>query len=276
MKIAINTWMYSSFPTWLPAYTIDYVINILAGLGYDGIELGAASPVAYPPYLDKKKRDEIRAMLKDKNIAISSVLIAPGGGCGNNVASPLEAERKQAIQNYKDCVDLASDLGGKVCNYVAGWVVWGVEQKKAWEWSKECLKEISQYAADKGITIPVEPTPADSNLVETADDALQMMEEVGMTNVKVMFDCFHAFYRGEVLTDYVERMGKNLAYVHISDLNRTPPGTHTDFRPLIKALKAINYQGYLCMEIGLGGLGREGMNPNDFAEKSIIYLKSII
>lgn len=276
MKLGCNTWMYSSFPTWIPAYPIEYVIKKLAKIGYDGIELGAASPVAYPPYITKEDRKRISNLLRENNIEISSVLVCPGGGCGNNVASPIEAERKQAVQSYKDCIDLAHDLGGKVCNYVAGWVIWGVDQDQAWEWSRECLIEIAKYAETKGVTIPIEPTPTDSNLIETADDALKLMRESGMKNVKVMFDCMHVFYRGDMVTDYIEKMGSNLVYVHLTDLDRMPPGTSTDFTPMIEALKSINYQGYLTMEIGLGGMGREGVDPNIYAKKAYDYMKSII
>ena len=28
-----------------------------------------------------------------------------------------------------------------------------------------------------------------------------------MKNVKVMFDCTHGFYRGDMVTDYIEKMG---------------------------------------------------------------------
>ena len=57
IKLACNTWMYSSFPAWLPAYPIDYAIERLASIGYDGIELGCASPIAYPPYVNDDDRD---------------------------------------------------------------------------------------------------------------------------------------------------------------------------------------------------------------------------
>jgi sugar phosphate isomerase/epimerase len=62
MKLAFNTWCYCSFPAWLPAYPIDYVIKSLAKIGYDGIELGCASPVAYPPYISTADRQKIRVL----------------------------------------------------------------------------------------------------------------------------------------------------------------------------------------------------------------------
>jgi protein FrlC len=265
--------MYSSFPAWIPAYPIDYVIKSLSAIGYDGIELGCASPVAYPPYINEAERARIREMLKKYNIAISSVLPCPGGGMGNNVSSPIEKERQQAIQSYKESIMLGADLGAKICLYVAGWRIWGVEAKQALEWSRECLIEIAKYAQNYGVTMAVESTPEDSNVLETADDAIDLMKSVGLENVKVMFDSIHVLYRKEMLTDYVETMGKDLVHVHISDVNRMPPGTQTDFRLMIDALKKENFDGYLTMEIGLVG---RGVNPNYFAKKAYEYMRSIM
>lgn len=273
MKLSFNTWCYCSFPNWLPAYPLDYVINKIASIGYDGIEIGCAAPTAYPPYLSKEYRKNILQLLKSSKIEVSSALPAPGGGCGNNVASPIEAERLQAIQSYKDCIDLLYDLEGKICIYVAGWVIYGVDQDQAWEWSKECLSELADYAKSKGIVIAIEPTPSDSNLIETAYDAVKLMKETGKKNVGVMFDTIHAFYRGDIITDYVDIMNSNLIHIHISDKERMPPGTFTDFKPLVEKLKSINYKGYLAMEIALGSRGIDG---SDFALKAFNYMKSIL
>ena len=273
MKLSFNTFPYSSFPSWLPAYPIDYVINQLSKIGYDGLELGCSSPVAYPPYVSKADRKNTRKLLQKYKIEISSVLPAPGGGMGNNVASPIDAERKQAIQSYKDCIGLAEDLNAGICLYVAGWAIYGVDQDQAWEWSQECLAEIAAYAKKRNVMMAIEPTAADSNLIETADDALKLMRDVDMDNVKVMFDTIHVLYRKEVITDYVEKMGADLIHVHLSDTDRMPPGTFNDFSFLIDALKANGYEGYLAMEIGLRS---RGMDVNDIAKKAHDYMRKLL
>lgn len=66
-------------------------------------------------------------------------------------------------------------------------------QKDAWNYSLEGLGEIAKYSEELGITLVVDPPPpADTNLIETADDALLLSEQTGASNVKVMFDTFHA------------------------------------------------------------------------------------
>jgi fructoselysine 3-epimerase len=78
MKLSFNTWVYSSFPVWVPAYTIEETIKRIARIGYDGIEIGAAAPHAYPDHLSKERRKEIKKVLDDNSIAVSSMLPAPG------------------------------------------------------------------------------------------------------------------------------------------------------------------------------------------------------
>ena len=111
--------------------------------------------------------------------------------------------------------------------------------------------------------------------METADDAIRLMKESGLDNVKLMFDTIHVFYRGDSLTDYVDRMGTNLVHLHISDIDRMPPGTFSDFRLLVQALKKIGYAGYLTMEVGIGSMGRK-VDANLFAKKSLEYMRSIV
>ena len=274
MKLSLNTWMYSSFPVWVPAYTLDETIKRIAGIGYDGIEIGAAAPHAYPAHLNKERRKEIKKLLDDSGIAVSSMLPAPGGGPGFNVASPLVEERQEAVDQYKKVIELCSDLGGPTVMYIAGWQIYGTPRIQAWNWSREALSKIAKTAADFGVMLVVEPTPTDSNLVESCDDAIEMMEQVGAKNVGLMFDTQHAYYRNEVPTDYVYRMGKDLRHIHLSEFGRLPPGAgRGDFVGLVAALREIEYKGYLTMEIGFN---RRDVEPDLVARQAYDYLKPLV
>jgi protein FrlC len=136
------------------------------------------------------------------------------------------------------------------------------------------LSEIAKTAADFGVVLVVEPTPTDSNLVESCDDAIEMMEQVAAKNVGLMFDTQHAYYRNEVPTDYVYRMGKNLRHIHLSEFGRLPPGAgRGDFVGLVSALREIGYEGYLTMEIGFN---RRDVEPDLVARQAYEYLKPLV
>lgn len=274
MKLAFNTWVYSSFPVWVPAYPLEEVVQRLAAIGYDGIELGAASPHAYPDYTGPQRRREIRRLFEQNNIALVSMLPAPGGGPGFNVASPIPEERAAAIDQYKKVAMLCAELGGKILLFVAGWQVFGTTRDQAWNWSLSALREVATAAELHGITVCIEPTSADSNLIDSADDAIKLMTEAGVANIRLMFDTYHTIYRNEVASDYVHRFGKNLAHVHLSDSNRLPPGEGTgEFPTLIETLKKSGFDGYLTMEIGFN---RRDVDPDGIAKRAYDYIKHLV
>ena len=139
MKISYNTWAYSSFFVWVPAYTLDDTIKRLARLGYDGIEIGAAAPHAYPPHLSKARRAQVRDLLEENGIQLSSMLPAPSGGPGNNPASPYIEERRATVEHYKELAELTAEWGGKTLIYLPGWIIFGTSRRQAWAWSREVL-----------------------------------------------------------------------------------------------------------------------------------------
>jgi protein FrlC len=272
MKLAFNTWVYGSYAAVLPAYPLDETIRRVARAGYDGIEIGAGSPHAYPKHVSREERKRIRALLEESGLALSSMLPAPGGGPGYNPASPISEERRDTVEQYKEVVALCADWGGDTVLYVPGWPVYGTPLKQAWAWSRESLHEIARTARDHGVTVAIEPMP--TRLVEGYDQARQMMEEVGAPNVRLMFDTIHVMARREVASDYVHAMGKDLHHVHISDNDRLVPGQgRGDFVGLVAALKAADYRGYLAMEIGYD---KGDVEPDRIAREALEYMRSLI
>ncbi|TVX98827.1 sugar phosphate isomerase/epimerase family protein [Paenibacillus cremeus] len=269
--ISFNTWAYSCFPSWLPAYPLEEVIRRLSEKGYDAIEIGCASPHAWPDYVSAQRRKDILKLLKESRLDVAAMLPAPGGGPGINPSSPSKEEREFTVKHYKDVIRLASDWECPTVIWVAGWAVYGTTQTDAWNYSLEGLADCARYANTLGVTMVVEPTPSDSNLIETADDALLLSKQSGESNVKVMFDTHHALYRNEVPSDYVYRMKDKLHHIHISDNDRLPPGHGVgNFDAVLKALKDIDYPGYLSMEVGFH---TRKADPDWYAQASIDFLR---
>jgi fructoselysine 3-epimerase len=272
-KYSFNTWCYSSFPVWVPSYSIEEAARRIASVGYDALEIGCAAPIAWPAHLSKTRRSEMKKMINGEGLAVSSLLPAPGGGPGNNPTSILPEERAATIAHYKEVVDLAHDLGSERVLYIAGWRQFGVPTSDTMDWCLHALVEIAKHAAQKGVTICVEPTSADSNLIETIGQAMKLRDDSGLPNVKVMFDTYHALYRNEVSSDYVYEMAPHLAHVHFADMDRKPPGEGVvDWVGVMQALKDIDFKGYLTMEIGFSA---RRVEPDRYARSAINYLKGV-
>lgn len=274
MRISYNTWAYSSFFVWVPAYTLDDTIARIAKLGYDGIEIGAAAPHAYPPHLTAERKAEVRDLLQKHNLALSSMLPAPSGGPGNNPASPILEERRATVEHYKELAELVAGWGGKTLIYLPGWIIYGTSRRQAWAWSREVLAEVADSIEHTGVTLVIEPTTHDTNLCVSADDAIELMQDMDRENVKLMFDTFHVLYNKEVMTDYVYKMGADLKHIHIADSDRLPPGSGVgDFPAVVDALLDIKFDGFLTMETGFH---RRGIEPDEDARASIEYLRPLV
>jgi fructoselysine 3-epimerase len=274
MKLAYNTWPYSSFPSWLPAYPLDNVIRRLAALGYDGIEIGAASPHAWPPYLDKQARADLLSLLRGEGISVSTLVPGIGGGPGLNPASPCELERDAACRHYTELIELASDLEAPAVIFCAGWIVNGTTRASGWGWSVDLLRRCAAAAERAGVMLAVEATPTYADVVESVDDVLRILEEVDSPAVGAMFDTYHALYREEPPADWIRRLADNLIHVHIADSDRLPPGDGSiDFELVVDACRDIGYDGWLAMEVSFG---LRSPDPDTSARRSIQYMRRLL
>ncbi|MFP3155255.1 sugar phosphate isomerase/epimerase [Lachnospiraceae bacterium ZAX-1] len=273
MKYSFNTWAYSDFPNWVPSYPLEEVIKRLARIGYDALEIGCAQPHAWPYFMSEQDRKNIKKCLANHNLAVSSILPAPGGGPGGNIASACKAEREWTVQYFKDCMDMGLDWDCQTLLCVCGWYIYGTKKRDAWKWAVESLQAVADYAKKSDVTLMLEPTATDSNLVESCEDAINMMDDVGKDNVKLMFDTTHVLYRNEVPSDYVYLMGKDLKHIHMADYNRQAPGSAgCDFVAIMQALKDIGYDGYVTME---NGFASRSTHPDSIARISLENLKAI-
>lgn len=272
MKYSFCSVAYGSMETHMPCYPLEETMKRLSRIGYDAIEIVCAQPHAWPAYLDAEDRVHIAELLKKYNLKCSSVMAMPAGGPGCNVASVIPEEREWTIQYNKDVIDLAAAWDCHRLAVVPGWYVFGTSRETAWANTLDSVKQIAAYALERDVTLCIEPTATDSNVIDTPDDAILLAKQTGMPNVGLMFDVAHALFRQENPADYVYTAGDYLKHVHFSDSDRLAPGMGTvDFLPLMQALKDINYKDYITMEIGFG----RTVGMDSLARKTLEHLKAL-
>lgn len=275
MKISFNTWVYAGWPGWMPLRGLDDVIDELAELGYDGIEIGGAAPHGYPPYLDDARRAALRQRLADRGLEAAAILPAIGGGPGGNPVSPDDAERRWASEYTAACVGLAADIGCPTVVWLGGIRRFGQTQREAWALGVESLKACAEVAAERGVRLAVEPTPQDSNVIEEASDALQLLEDagVGPDVGGVMLDTAHIMARNDEIRDSIRSAGDRLIHFHLAEVNRDAPGTQHDFTSVIEALREVEYPGWLSMEIAFN---RREYDPRGVARKALAHIRGLL
>ena len=271
-QIGLNTWLYGSFPAWTPSYTLEDAIDHINDAGFDSIEIGAASPHAWPQYIDEERKASIQDRLDESDLTVSTICPALGGGPGPNPASPLEKEREAAREHYLGCIDIADAFGSDMVIWVGGWRLQGQRFEDAWENQRAVLDDVLEKAEKHNKTIVIEANPADVNLIETTQDQLRLLDEVSSKNTAAMMDTAHAAHRGESPVAYIEDLEDHLVHLHLADTDRLPPGNGTlSFQPLFEKLDEIGYDGHYTVEIFGGHL-----NPDEAAWTAQANLRSML
>jgi D-psicose/D-tagatose/L-ribulose 3-epimerase len=125
-----------------------------------------------------------------------------------------------------------------------------IESRRQWKLVAKHLKTLCRYAEERGKVICLEPLNRfETDFINTAEQALQMVKNVGSPTLKVHFDTFHMNIEEKDLAAAIRKAGKHLVHLHACGTGRGTPGKdHTDWKSIAKALKDINYQGDAVIE----------------------------
>ena len=112
------------------------------------------------------------------------------------------------------------------------------------------LKEAALRAADRGISISVQPVNRFENyLLNTAKQADEMLDRIDEPNVFAHLDTFHMNIEEKGFEEPILLLGDRLRYVHLSESDRGTPGTgNVDWDRLFAALARVGFVERLVLE----------------------------
>jgi D-psicose/D-tagatose/L-ribulose 3-epimerase len=113
------------------------------------------------------------------------------------------------------------------------------------------------------------------------EDLGRHVARVGHPFIRGMYDTFHANIEEKALIGCIGESAQYVSHVHISENDRGTPGRgHIDFPAIFKALKAIQYDGWLTIEAfgrGLAELAAATKVWRDFfPEPTQVYREGFI
>ncbi len=112
------------------------------------------------------------------------------------------------------------------------------------------LKDLAVEAQGKGMTLGLEICNRyETNVINTAADALRLADDIGHDNVLIHLDTYHMNIEEDDLVRPVHLVGDRLGYVHIGENHRGYLGSgHLDFTAFFHALADIDYTGPITFE----------------------------
>ena len=252
MKLAYHTFAFGG-RSWLPSWTLEEAMRIIAELGFDGLELGAVRPHGFPADLDKTQRGKILDFARQKKLEYAAICPT---SVNYNIASPVVGERKGTVKYIVDCMDLALDLECKIIRVDGGWSVKPFERMDAWKWAAEGLAAVAKEAEKRGVILALEPVNGQrADVVVSSRDMESMIGKIGSPALRPMIDLYHLHVDNEDAVEVVNRLGSQLAYVHFLDARRAnhariaPGNGEMNLVDILNALRKVGYDGWLTFEI---------------------------
>lgn len=246
---------------------IHEIFHQIAKLGYDGMELH----LLHPSHID---RNEVKKLMVQYGLDITTIGTGMAAKMeGLTFADPDPTVRQQAVLRIKEHIVLAAFLNSAVTIASLMGRVGDDAKDRSVRHSAAlaCLEECCEASTKAGVTILLEPLNRyESDYVNTVEDALSIMKQIGSPSLKLLADTFHMNIEEVDIAASLRKAGANLGLVHLADSNRQAPGHgHLNFRDVIKTLRDIHYQGYLSFEV------LPIPNPLKAAEHAIRYVKEI-
>ncbi len=236
LKVGCCAYSYRQYLTGdAPQMSLEAFLDRCAELGCDGVELTAyyfPSPIT-PRLMRRLAR---RCFLLGLEVA--------GTAIGNTFALPPGPERNANLVLTRNWIDLSAELGSPCLRVFAGAVPRGIPQARGRRWVAECLSEVIEYAADRGVMLALENH---GGVVAEPDGLLDVISRVKSEWLGVKLDTGN-FNTSDPYAD-LARCAPYAVSTHIkTEIRRNGTLEPADMDRLAAILRQTGYRGFMNLE----------------------------
>jgi sugar phosphate isomerase/epimerase len=259
-------------------------IERIAALGYEGIELMADVPHAWPAAVTEGQLDDIRRRLSDCGLELSNVnafmMNAVQDFWHPSWIEPDAGFRRLRIEHTIAALRMARRLGAKCITTEPGGPMGdatlmapqrtdmpglrgghgthrqdaGATRAEAMDLFVAGLKEALRVAEAEEVLLLVEPEPG--LLIENADAFLELAGRIDSPAFGLNFDVGHFYCVGAELPETIHRLSGFTKHYHVEDIAATRVHHHLipgrgaiDFAAVLDAIRSTGYSGWLTVEL---------------------------
>jgi sugar phosphate isomerase/epimerase len=252
------------------------ICDFVSSIGYDGIEIAPFTFASDVRDLKEEDCKRIREIAEKRNLQIVGLhwlLVSPPG---LHITHPDSSIREETLEYMKHLIKFCQLLGGEVLVFGSPKqreIMSGVTREEAWLWARDFFLRASEEADRHDVFICLEPlSPRETNFITTAREAIKLIGEVSHPRFRLHLDVKAMSSEGRDIREIIKEGAPYLKHFHANDESGKGPGFgETDFRPIISALKSINYLGFVSVEIF-----DVSPSPEICAIESLRYLKEVM
>ena len=214
-----------------------------AEVGFDLIEIPALDPGSIDTAFTARE-------LRKAGIGATSSM---GLDASTDISSDDREKERRGQERLEQAVSVIRDIGAThMCGilesafqkYAVPTTAEGVKR------SCEILARVAEKAAASGITMGLEVVNRyESNVLNTASQAVEMCRRIGAPNVKVHLDVYHMNIEESDIGQAIVDTGDHLGYFHTGDSHRGYMGSGSiDLAGVFRALVKADYTGPITFE----------------------------
>jgi sugar phosphate isomerase/epimerase len=247
MKYAICN---ETFEGWDHARVCDTV----AGLGYAGLEVAPFTLAPLITDVTAARRGELRRQAEGAGLKIIGLHWLLAKTTGFHLTSPDAAVRKRTGLYLADLATAAADLGGDILvlgSPMQRNLAEGMTKTQGDELAADTISHCLATLADRRVNLCLEPlTTAETNFMTSAAEGVGLIRRIGHPFVRLHLDVKAMSSEGTPVPDIIRANAEFLHHFHANDPNKRGPGFgDTDFKPIFRALKDVNYTGWVSVEV---------------------------
>ncbi len=247
-----------------------------AETGYTGLEVAPFTLAAHPRDVSSERRRELRNTAERCGVELIGLHWLLAKTSGLHLTSDDEGIRERTAAYLIDLCDLCADLGGSVMVFGSPLqrnLTENVSREQAMSFAAGVFRQCLPRLEERGVTICMEPlTPKETNFVNTCAEAAELIDMVGHPRFQLHQDVKAMLSEPDPIPALIDRYRRVTRHFHVNDSNLLGPGMgETDYVPILRALRASGYDGWVSVEVFDYSPGAEHI-----ARASIDYLRATL
>jgi len=219
--------------------TLPDAIRAAKAVGFDAVE-------CHWPY--DTPASDVATALKETGLPMLGLNTVRGNVAGGeNGLSALPGREDEARAAIDQAVDYAEAVDARAIHVMAGFAS-GQDARTAFV---NNLKYACEKAPDRTILIePLNHYDAPGYFLQTSGQAVEIIEEVASSNIKLMFDCYHLQMMEGDLTHRLQKLQSLIGHIQIASVpdRGTPDHGEVNYAHLFEVIKGMGYDAPLGAE----------------------------
>lgn len=268
MKYAICNETFLDWP-------FDRAFAFARQCGYTGIEFAPFTMGATAYDVSPTQRAEIRRQLAVEGLETVGLHWLLAKTQGYYLTTPDAEVRKRTAEYLGELARLCRDLGGRVM--VLGSpqqrnLLPGISHDEAMKYAADVLRQAVPTFEECKVTLAVEPLgPQEGDFLRTAALGVDLIKLVDAPCCRLHLDVKAMSTEDRPVPEIIRQFAPWMEHFHANDPNRRGPGMgDMDFTPIFQALRDVNYQGWVSVEVFDYAPGVEAL-----VRESIDYMRKI-